>query len=142
MYLAMKNNPLHRSMEYEFLSPFWMVGCLLLISSFDGQDSYTHKGMIIYTTQAHAFIVHLMWLVFWVYMYLQAWGKICHKTYRILSCAVVFMILMLLGYYFVPWWKVRMAIPLTILWYPIHRQILKGLPRKEINNSDIPSQNP
>ena len=118
-------------MKWEFLAPFWMIGCLTFVSLFDGRDTYTHKGMIIYTTQAHTFIVHLMWLVFWVYMYLQAWQRTCHKTYRILLWAVVFMILMFLGCHFITWWHPLMTILLTVLWYPFHYRILKGLPRKE-----------
>ena len=118
-------------MEYEILSPFWMVGCLMLVSFFDGRDTYTHHGMVIYTTQAHVFIMNIMWIIFWMYLYLHAWERICHKTYRILLWVIVFMVLMFLGCHLIPWWKVWMAIPLTILWYPFHYRILKGLPRKE-----------
>jgi len=63
----MENKPQLQSMKYEILSPLWMIGALTLVTFFDGKDFYTHKGMIVYSTQVHTFVVHMMWLVFWIY---------------------------------------------------------------------------
>ena len=131
----MKDNSPRQSMQYEMLSPFWMVGCLILVSFLlSNRTTYTYHGMIVHSTQAHIFIMHLMWLIFWMYLYIHAWERICHKTYRILLWVAVFMISMFLGCHFIPWWNVWMSIPLTIIWYPFHRWILERLPRKELDS--------
>ena len=95
--------------------------------------------MVFYGT--HARLINIPWLVALIYVYIHEWQKLRQKTHRILILVLVFMTLMFLVCLFFPQWHGWGAIPLTILWYPLHRWILKGLPRKETNNSDIPFNN-
>ena len=123
----MDTNNSRQSMQYEIFSPVWMYGVLVFVSSFY-EDRFVHKSIVLYGM--HGKITNAICLVFWLSVYLAAWQRLCHKTYRILLWVVVFMILMFVGRHFIPRWSHWMSIPLTILWFPIHRWILKGLPRK------------
>ena len=88
-------------------------------------------GLYMSARGGHARLIIAISVVYLLCLYLCKWQKICHKTYRILVCMVAFMILMFLGCHLIPWWNVWMAIPLTVIWYPIHCRILDGLPHKE-----------
>ena len=68
--------------------------------------------------------------------------KIYDKVYHVFVCILAFIALMFLGHHFISWWNIRMAIPLTILWFPVHRKILEGLPRKKTNITPPPSEHP
>ena len=121
------------SIKWEFLSPFWMYAVLVYVSAF-----YNGRAGDLYISARgwQARIVIMLAVYCWMFLYLHEWRKLRYKTYRILLWVIVFMILMFLGCHFIPWWNVWMSIPLTMLWYPIHRWILKGLPRKETDTGD------
>ena len=126
----MKIKSSQKIMEYEWVSPGWMFCVLSAVSVFcrGYADDFLYD-ISIRGIQARLFAI--LSLVFFLYLYLHAWGKICNNTYRIFNCASIFMVLMILGHYYVLWWNGWMAIPLTILWYPFHRRVLESLPRKE-----------
>ena len=114
--------------QFEILRPFWMIGVLSLV----GACYHADVGNLYVSYQGtHARVVALFCIFFLMQFYRLELQKTCYKTHRVFICIGIFIILKFLGCCFVPWWKVWMSIPLTILWYPFHYRILEGLPRKE-----------
>jgi hypothetical protein len=117
-------------MKWEFFSPLWMFIVLVFVSAFySGILRDSKFDVTLYGTQAR--VAHVCAIVFWMHLYLHEWGKIRLKIYRVFTWSFIFVVLMLLGCHFIPWWNVWMGVPLTAIWYPIHYRILKNLPRRE-----------
>jgi len=118
------------SNEYKCIEPLGMcfilgVAVYLFYRGISG-NAYAS----IYGTQARIHIA--LFILLLSYLYFHKMKKTYLKTYRIFICSAIFVVLMFLGYLYFSWWHPLAAIPLTILWYPLHRRILKGLPRNEM----------
>jgi len=113
---------------FEFCSPGLMfILCSSIFAFYKGTANY--HGIVTRGMQTRIGVI--VGIVYFLWLYLYPWYKLRYKTYRILLLLLSFMAVMILGCHFIPWWNVWMAIPLTILWYPAHRRILDGLPRKK-----------
>jgi len=129
----MKNHYPHISHKYEYLVA--LIMCFLLANVhlfYIGRSG--NAGVTIYGTQARIYL--LLLAIAFIYPYFYKLHKKYWKTYKILVCGAIFFALMFLGCFFFSWWNPLMAIPLTVLWYPFHYQILKGLPCKKTDSED------
>ena len=116
--------------KHEWLSLFVVFYALSATVAFcRGQTGYAFYDFAIYGAQARTGI--LLSVIMFKWLLWNELQKIYRKIYRVFACIIVFMILMFLGYHFISWWNIRIAIPLTLLWFPAHLKILEGLPRKE-----------
>ena len=117
----------------EFFAPVFMFILLSAVFAlYEGVTSY--HGIISRGVESR--IGTLIGILFIFCLYLPPWYKLRYKTHRILLLMLAFMAIMFWGCHFVPWWNIWMSIPLTILWYPCHRRVLKELPCKNQHDDD------
>ena len=128
----MPNSCLPLSHKYESVVALCM--CFILAVIIDGfyvgeaRTGGGSAGITIYGTQARISLVFFAIMI--IYPYLHKLHKNYRQTYKVFICGAIVAALMYLGCSVFPWWNPLMAIPLTIIWYPFHYRIRKGLPRK------------